>query len=103
MVIAEDLELCYINFERPRRYGKAVAGDKQKGEILSVRCPRCNRTFRKDWDYREGTHLKHTCECGQLLDWDVQVQSVGGNHLLGAPHDCDHHGVKRTGAIVPLP
>ncbi len=71
-----------------------------------MNCPTCGRGFEKVWDRSMGDHDEHICECGQLLQWDIEVPSSGHHdHRAGLspPQPCKHPDLRKPKARVPLP
>jgi hypothetical protein len=67
-----------------------------------MRCPSCQRGFEHRTTSLE-RHAEHTCECGQLLQWDyASVLPTRGGLRFGPPGPCQHQELRRLGALVPL-
>jgi hypothetical protein len=68
-----------------------------------MRCPACKKEFEPRRDLTQGKHEEHTCECGQLLQWDyASVLPTRGGLRFGPPGPCEHQDLGRPGALVPL-
>lgn len=69
-----------------------------------MRCPNCLVRVEVHPDIKKGTHVDHTCSCGQALQWDQSIGPVRSGALrLGPPEACKHPERHKPGARVPIP